>query len=151
MKVDFTPKQIVEQLDRFIIGQETAKKSVAVALRNRYRRMQLDETIKEEIVPKNILMISPIGDGKTEIARRIAKLVKALCIKVYARKYTGVGYVGRDIESMIRDLIEMSVRMIKEEKMAEVHHQAEIAANKELVKLLAPKVKKKSNTKNPFE
>ena len=151
MKVDFTPKQIVEQLDRFIIGQETAKKSVAVALRNRYRRMQLDETIKEEIVPKNILMIGPTGVGKTEIARRLAKLVKAPFIKVEATKYTEVGYVGRDVESMIRDLVEMSVRMVKEEKMAEVHHQAEIAANNELVKLLAPQVKKKSNTKNPFE
>src|SRR5699024_1570689 len=124
MKVDFTPKQIVEQLDRFIIGQETAKKSVAVALRNRYRRMQLDETIKEEIVPKNILMIGPTGVGKTEIARRLAKLVKAPFIKVEATKYTEVGYVGRDVESMIRDLVEMSVRMVKEEKMAEVHHQA---------------------------
>src|SRR5690625_1835639 len=112
MKVDFTPKQIVEQLDRFIIGQETAKKSVAVALRNRYRRMQLDETIKEEIVPKNILMIGPTGVGKTEIARRLAKLVKAPFIKVEATKYTEVGYVGRDVESMIRDLVEMSVRMV---------------------------------------
>lgn len=151
MKVDFTPKQIVEQLDRFIIGQESAKKSVAVALRNRYRRMQLDEMIKEEIVPKNILMIGPTGVGKTEIARRLAKLVKAPFIKVEATKYTEVGYVGRDVESMIRDLVEMSVRMVKEEKMGEVHHEAEKAANKELVKLLGPQVKKKSNTKNPFE
>src|SRR5690625_1800681 len=151
MTVDFTPRQIVDQLDRFIIGQESAKKSVAVALRNRYRRMQLDESIKEEIVPKNILMIGPTGVGKTEIARRLARLVKAPFIKVEATKYTEVGYVGRDVESMIRDLVEMSVRMVKEEKMAEVHDQAEIAANNELIKILAPQVKKKSNTKNPFE
>lgn len=151
MTVDFTPRQIVDQLDRFIIGQESAKKSVAVALRNRYRRMQLDESIKEEIVPKNILMIGPTGVGKTEIARRLARLVKAPFIKVEATKYTEVGYVGRDVESMIRDLVEMSVRMVKEEKMAEVHDQAEIAANNELIKILAPHVKKKSNTKNPFE
>src|SRR5690625_4155995 len=151
MKVDFTPKQIVEQLDRFIIGQESAKKSVAVALRNRYRRMQLDEMIKEEIVPKNILMIGPTGVGKTEIARRLAKLVKAPFIKVEATKYTEVGYVGRDVESMIRDLVEMSVRMVKEEKMREVHEQAKTAANNELIKLLAPLEKKKSTPKNPFE
>src|SRR5690625_4049372 len=106
MTVDFTPRQIVDQLDRFIIGQESAKKSVAVALRNRYRRMQLDESIKEEIVPKNILMIGPTGVGKTEIARRLARLVKAPFIKVEATKYTEVGYVGRDVESMIRDLVE---------------------------------------------
>ncbi len=151
MTVDFTPRQIVEQLDRYIIGQESAKKSVAVALRNRYRRMQLDEAIKDEIVPKNILMIGPTGVGKTEIARRLAKLVKAPFIKVEATKYTEVGYVGRDVESMIRDLVEMSVRMVKEEKMAEVHDQAKVAANNELVKLLAPEAKKKSSTKNPFE
>src|SRR5690625_2412643 len=151
MTVDFTPRQIVEQLDRYIIGQESAKKSVAVALRNRYRRMQLDELIKEEIVPKNILMIGPTGVGKTEIARRLAKLVKAPFIKVEATKYTEVGYVGRDVESMIRDLVEMSVRMIKEEKMAEVLDQAKIAANNELVKLLSPQVQKKSTTYNPLE
>lgn len=151
MTIDFTPRKIVEQLDRYIIGQENAKKSVAVALRNRYRRMQLDESIKEEIVPKNILMIGPTGVGKTEIARRLARLVKAPFIKVEATKYTEVGYVGRDVESMIRDLVEMSVRMIKEEKMAEVHEQAKVAANNELVKLLVPQVKKKTNTKNPFE
>src|SRR5690625_3978797 len=147
MKVDFTPKQIVEQLDRFIIGQETAKKSVAVALRNRYRRMQLDETIKEEIVPKNILMIGPTGVGKTEIARRLAKLVKAPFIKVEATKYTEVGYVGRDVESMIRDLVEMSVRMVKEEKMNKVMGKAEEEANKQLVKLLLPQEKKQSSPK----
>lgn len=151
MTVDFTPKQIVEQLDRFIIGQESAKKSVAVALRNRYRRMRLDESIKDEIVPKNILMIGPTGVGKTEIARRLAKLVKAPFIKVEATKYTEVGYVGRDVESMIRDLVEMSVRMVKEEKMSEVHEQAKVAANNELIKLLAPQAKKTSTTKNPFE
>src|SRR5690625_4481539 len=100
MGLDYTPKQIVEELDRYIIGQTNAKKSVAVALRNRYRRMQLDEKIKDEIVPKNILMIGPTGVGKTEIARRLAKLVGAPFVKVEATKFTEVGYVGRDVESM---------------------------------------------------
>lgn len=151
MANDLTPRQIVDQLDRYIIGQESAKKSVAVALRNRYRRMQLDASIKDEIVPKNILMIGPTGVGKTEIARRLAKLVKAPFIKVEATKFTEVGYVGRDVESMIRDLIEMSVRMVKEDKMDEVKGKAEVEANKQLVKLLLPQKKKQSSTKNPFE
>src|SRR5690625_3239932 len=125
----FTPKQIVDQLDQFIIGQRDDKRSVAVALRNRYRRMQLDESIKEEIVPKNILMIGPTGVGKTEIARRLAKLVGAPFVKVEATKFTEVGYVGRDVESMIRDLVEMAIRMTKEEKMKEVQSKAEDLAN----------------------
>src|SRR5690625_6555350 len=117
MTINYTPRQVVEQLDKYIIGQHHAKKSVAVALRNRYRRMKLDESLKEEIVPKNILMIGPTGVGKTEIARRLARLVKAPFIKVEATKFTEVGYVGRDVESIVRDLVEMSVRMVKEEKM----------------------------------
>ncbi|WP_368655190.1 ATP-dependent protease ATPase subunit HslU [Ornithinibacillus sp. 4-3] len=151
MAKDFTPRQIVNQLDQYIIGQQQAKKSVAVALRNRYRRMKLDGEIKDEIVPKNILMIGPTGVGKTEIARRLAKLVKAPFIKVEATKFTEIGYVGRDVESMVRDLVEMSVRMVKEEKITEVKDEAEVAANKKLVSLLVPKVKKESTVKNPFE
>ena len=120
MEVNYTPKKILELLDRYIIGQNAAKRSVAVALRNRYRRTLLEDSIKEEIVPKNILMIGATGVGKTEIARRLAKLVQAPFIKVEATKFTEVGYVGRDVESMIRDLVEMSLRIVKEEKMKEV-------------------------------
>ncbi|WP_163971215.1 HslU--HslV peptidase ATPase subunit [Oceanobacillus halotolerans] len=151
MGIDLTPKQIVDRLDQYIIGQNDAKKSVAVALRNRYRRMQLDDSIKEEIVPKNILMIGPTGVGKTEIARRLAKLVGAPFIKVEATKFTEVGYVGRDVESMVRDLVEMSLRMVKEEKMQKVRNKAEQEANKKLVELLVPKAKKEQTMKNPFE
>ncbi|MFC4557108.1 HslU--HslV peptidase ATPase subunit [Virgibacillus kekensis] len=151
MSTDYTPRQIVGQLDRYIIGQNDAKKSVAVALRNRYRRMKLDETLKDEVVPKNILMIGPTGVGKTEIARRLAKLVGAPFVKVEATKFTEVGYVGRDVESMVRDLVEMSLRMVKEEKMEEVRDRAEQEANKKLVQLLVPQAQKQNNMKNPFE
>ncbi|MFU0790941.1 ATP-dependent protease ATPase subunit HslU [Virgibacillus proomii] len=151
MGIDYTPKQIVEQLDKYIIGQKSAKRSVAVALRNRYRRMQLEDSLKDEIVPKNILMIGPTGVGKTEIARRLAKMVGAPFVKVEATKFTEVGYVGRDVESMIRDLVEMSVRMVKEEKMKKVLDKAEKEANKQLVKLLVPQAKTENQTKNPFE
>lgn len=151
MSIDYTPRQIVGQLDQYIIGQDKAKKSVAVALRNRYRRMKLDGSIKDEIVPKNILMIGPTGVGKTEIARRLAKLVGAPFVKVEATKFTEVGYVGRDVESMVRDLVEMSMRMVKEEKMKEVMDRAEDEANKKLVQLLVPQVKKQNSMKNPFE
>src|SRR5699024_9846928 len=151
MGLDYTPKQIVDELDRYIIGQTKAKKSVAVALRNRYRRIQLQEKIKDEIVPKNILMIGPTGVGKTEIARRLAKLVGAPFVKVEATKFTEVGYVGRDVESMVRDLVEMAFRMVKEEKMEEVKVEAERAATKKLVALLVSKTKKKNASKNPLE
>lgn len=151
MGMELTPRQIVEQLDKYVIGQKSAKRSVAVALRNRYRRMQLDDTIKEEIVPKNILMIGPTGVGKTEIARRLAKMVRAPFIKVEATKFTEVGYVGRDVESMVRDLVEMSVRMVKEEKLVNVQEAAEKEANKRLVNLLVPQTKKQTQMKNPFE
>src|SRR5690625_897334 len=151
MANNLTPKQIVEKLDYYIIGQNDAKRSVAVALRNRFRRMQLNEDMRNEIVPKNILMIGPTGVGKTEIARRLAKLVGAPFIKVEATKFTEVGYIGRDVESMVRDLVEMSVRMVKEEKMDEVKEQAKDEANKQLVKLLVPQAKKQSTIKNPFE
>lgn len=151
MALDYTPKKIVEKLDQYIIGQNKAKKSVAVALRNRYRRMKLDDAIKDEIVPKNILMIGPTGVGKTEIARRLANLVGAPFIKVEATKFTEVGYAGRDVESMVRDLVERSFRMVKEEKMEEVKSEAEKAATKKLVSLLIPQAKKKNSSKNPLE
>ncbi|TMN23571.1 HslU--HslV peptidase ATPase subunit [Lentibacillus cibarius] len=151
MGVHYTPKQIVEKLDQYIIGQPEAKKSVAVALRNRYRRMKLDDKLKEEIVPKNILMIGPTGVGKTEIARRLASMVNAPFAKVEATKFTEVGYVGRDVESMVRDLVEMALRMVKEEKMEEVKDKAGEEANKKLVQLLVPQAKKQNNVKNPFE
>ncbi|GAB4072497.1 HslU--HslV peptidase ATPase subunit [Barrientosiimonas marina] len=151
MGIDYTPKQIVEQLDRYIVGQAEAKKSVAVALRNRYRRMKLDAQIKDEIVPKNILMIGQTGIGKTEIARRLASMVSAPFIKVEATKFTEVGYVGRDVESMIRDLVEQALRMVKDEKMEEVKGRAEQEANKKLVELLVPQTKKQNSVKNPFE
>src|SRR5699024_5498037 len=134
MEVNYTPRQILEKLDHYIIGQQEAKRSVAVALRNRYRRMLLEETLKEEIVPKNILMIGPTGVGKTEVARRLARLVKAPFIKVEATKFTEVGYVGRDVESMVRDLVEMSMRIVKEEKMEKVKDKATEEANKKIVK-----------------
>lgn len=150
-KKTLTPRQIVERLDQYIIGQLEAKKAVAVALRNRYRRSKLSQELRDEIVPKNILMIGPTGVGKTEIARRIAKLAGSPFIKVEATKFTEVGYVGRDVESMVRDLIETSVRLVKEEKMLVVKGTAEENANKRLVRLLVPGKKKQSNVKNPFE
>ncbi|WP_163653545.1 ATP-dependent protease ATPase subunit HslU [Listeria sp. PSOL-1] len=147
-----TPKEIVERLDQYIIGQTGAKKSVAVALRNRYRRTLMDDDIRDEVIPKNILMIGPTGVGKTEIARRIAKIVRAPFSKVEATKFTEVGYVGRDVESMVRDLVEVAVHLVKEEKMQLVRIQAEKNAEKQLIKLLVPGQKKKqTNTQNPFE
>lgn len=148
---NLTPRQIVERLDQYIIGQKEAKKAVAVALRNRYRRGLLEENLRDEISPKNILMIGPTGVGKTEIARRMAKLVGAPFVKVEATKFTEVGYVGRDVESMVRDLVETSVRLVKEEKMASVKERAEENANRILVELLVPSNKKTVNYKNPLE
>ncbi len=130
--MNLTPKQIVEELDKYIIGQEKAKRAVAVALRNRYRRSRLPLEIMEEVTPKNIIMKGPTGVGKTEIARRLAKLVKAPFIKVEATKYTEVGYVGRDVESMIRDLVECSIRLVREEYVADVKVKAEAVALKRL-------------------
>ncbi|NLA83291.1 MAG: ATP-dependent protease ATPase subunit HslU [Clostridiales bacterium] len=146
--MNLTPKEIVRELDRFIIGQTEAKRSVATALRNRYRRNQLDEKIREEITPKNILMVGPTGVGKTEIARRLAKLVHAPFVKVEATKFTEVGYVGRDVESIIRDLVEAAIRMVKNEKMATVREKAAIAAEERILDSLLPPQKKKNST--PF-
>ncbi|WP_339851249.1 ATP-dependent protease ATPase subunit HslU [Paenibacillus sp. FSL W7-1088] len=146
-----TPRQIVTELDKYIVGQKQAKKSVAVALRNRYRRSLLPEHTQDDIVPKNILMIGPTGVGKTEIARRLAKLVGAPFVKVEATKFTEVGYVGRDVESMIRDLIETSLRMVKLERTEKVKDKAEEAANERIVHILAPSQSKSKNQRNPFE
>ncbi|GEN34112.1 ATP-dependent protease ATPase subunit HslU [Aneurinibacillus danicus] len=146
-----TPKQIVEQLDHFIVGQKRAKRSVAIALRNRYRRSLLPEEIRDEIVPKNILMIGPTGVGKTEIARRLAKLTGAPFIKVEATKFTEVGYVGRDVESMVRDLVETAIRIVKAEKMEQVKDRAEAMANERIVHILVPGKKSSQSYKNPLE
>ena len=135
--MDLSPRQIVAELNKHIIGQEEAKKSVAIALRNRYRRSQLSKELREEITPKNIIMKGPTGVGKTEIARRLAKLVKAPFIKVEATKYTEVGYVGKDVEGMVRDLVECAVRLVKDEKTAEVSVKATAAAERKMVKILA--------------
>lgn len=150
-KANLTPRQIVEKLDQYIVGQKEAKRAVAVALRNRYRRSLLNDQLRDEIVPKNILMIGPTGVGKTEIARRMAKLVRAPFIKIEATKFTEVGYVGRDVESMVRDLVETSVRLVKEEKIISVQEQAEQQANRRLVELLVPSTKKQNSFKNPLE
>lgn len=114
--IKFTPKDIVDRLNEYIVGQEEAKKKVAIALRNRYRRSLLDDEVKQEIAPKNILMMGPTGVGKTEIARRMAKIVGAPFLKVEATKFTEVGYVGRDVESMVRDLVDVAVRLVKDQK-----------------------------------
>ncbi len=140
---ELTPREIVRELDRYIIGQEDAKRAVAVALRNRYRRAQLDEAIREEVTPKNILMIGPTGVGKTEIARRLAKLTDAPFIKVEATKFTEVGYVGRDVESIIRDLMEAAIRLVKNQHSASVRNRAECAVEDRLVDLLTRTQKKK--------
>ncbi|OZQ78598.1 ATP-dependent protease ATPase subunit HslU [Paenibacillus odorifer] len=146
-----TPRQIVAELDKYIVGQKQAKKSVAVALRNRYRRSLLAEELRDEVVPKNILMIGPTGVGKTEIARRLAKLVNAPFIKVEATKFTEVGYVGRDVESMVRDLVETSIRMVKLERTEKVKDRAEELANERIVSILVPSSSKNKSQKNPFE
>jgi len=143
-----TPQEIVNELDRYIIGQHDAKRAVAVALRNRYRRAQLDAKIRDDITPKNIIMKGPTGVGKTEIARRLAKLVKAPFIKVEATKFTEVGYVGRDVESMIRDLVEIAVRLVRDEKLEEVHSKAYPIAEKKVKDWLL-QAKKKMNTETP--
>ncbi len=141
---DLTPRQIVAELDKFIVGQAKAKRAVAVALRNRYRRRQLPAGLREEVIPKNILMIGPTGVGKTEIARRLARLANAPFIKVEATKFTEVGYVGRDVDSMIRDLVQISFQLVEEEKTLEVRDRAKEAATERLLDLLHPVPKRES-------
>ncbi|MDT2674131.1 ATP-dependent protease ATPase subunit HslU [Enterococcus dongliensis] len=151
-EVNKTPKEIVSELDQYIIGQNDAKRSVAIALRNRYRRMQLEETMQQEVTPKNILMIGPTGVGKTEIARRLARIVKAPFVKVEATKFTEVGYVGRDVESMVRDLVENAITIVEKEQYSKVYSQALKRANKRLVKILVPGIKKEQKqSNNPYE
>src|SRR5262245_57437082 len=133
-----TPREIVAELDKYVVGQGKAKRAVAIALRNRYRRQRLPGEMAEEIAPKNILMIGPTGVGKTEIARRLARLAQSPFIKVEASKFTEVGYVGRDVESMVRDLVEIAVKMVREEREIEVREKARQAAEERVLDLLLP-------------
>ena len=133
---NFSPREIVSELDRYIVGQEEAKKAVAVALRNRWRRMQVPQNLRDEIVPKNILMVGPTGVGKTEISRRLAKLAKAPFIKVEATKFTEIGYVGRDVESIIRDLLEVALHSTRENMRKAVNAKAELAAEERVLEAL---------------
>jgi ATP-dependent HslUV protease ATP-binding subunit HslU len=148
---EYTPSQIVKELNRFIIGQHEAKRAVAIALRNRWRRQQVEDTIREEILPNNIILIGPTGVGKTEIARRLARLANAPFVKVEASKFTEVGYVGRDVESMIRDLTDYSVNMVKSEKTAEVQAKADELADERILDILIPPVKKPAHAGNAEE
>ncbi len=147
---NLTPRQIVAELDRFIIGQKAAKKSVAISLRNRWRRMNSDESIRDEILPNNIILIGPTGVGKTEIARRLARLAKAPFIKVEASKFTEVGYVGRDVESMIRDLTDIAITMVKSEMQESVKKKAEEQVEERILDLLIPPVKKPAGYSTGF-
>src|SRR5471032_1549776 len=148
---NMTPRQIVAELDRYIVGQAAAKRAVAIALRNRWRRKKLDPAIQDEVAPKNILMIGPTGVGKTEIARRLATLAGAPFVKVEATKYTEVGYVGRDVESMVRDLAEAAVRMVREERRADVVDAADKAAVERVIDILHPETRSPSQQQNnPF-
>ena len=133
---DFSPREIVSELDRYIIGQNDAKRAVAIALRNRWRRLQLDEKLREEVLPKNILMIGPTGIGKTEISRRLAKLAGAPFIKVEATKFTEVGYVGRDVEQIVRDLVEVAIAQTREKRRKDVRARAQLAAEERVVSAL---------------
>jgi len=146
---DLTPKQIVEELDKYIIGQSKAKRAVAVALRNRYRRRLLAEDIRDEVIPKNILMIGPTGVGKTEIARRLAQIAKAPFIKVEATKFTEVGYVGRDVDSMVRDLVQLAVRMVENEKIAEVQEEARNLVIDRILDIMQPMPKTEKEHHSP--
>ncbi|MEK7359845.1 MAG: ATP-dependent protease ATPase subunit HslU, partial [Planctomycetota bacterium] len=146
---ELTPRKIVEELDKYIIGQKNAKRSVAIAIRNRWRRHQLSDELREEVLPKNIIMIGPTGVGKTEIARRMASLVKAPFLKVEASKYTEVGYHGRDVETMIRDITEIGVNMVKSEMIKGVQKKAEKAAEEKLLNLLLPAVSKNADKSSP--
>ena len=152
---NMTPKEIVKELDKYIIGQDSAKKSVAVALRNRYRRSLIPEGMREEITPKNILMMGPTGVGKTEIARRLAKLMDAPFVKVEATKFTEVGYVGRDVDSMVRDLVEASIRITKQNRLQEKYSIAEEIAEEKIIEAIIPGKKKPAQNsggvRGPFD
>jgi ATP-dependent HslUV protease ATP-binding subunit HslU len=148
---ELTPRQIVAELDKYVVGQAAAKRAVAIALRNRIRRRRLPPELRDEVVPKNILMIGPTGVGKTEIARRIAKMVRAPFVKVEATKFTEVGYVGRDVDAMVRDLVETSLRIVRAEKLAEVEARAQELAEERLLDILAPLPKREPGYRNPLE
>src|ERR1700741_3965751 len=137
---ELTPREIVAELDKYVVGQSAAKRAVAIALRNRVRRQKLPADMAEEVMPKNIIMIGPTGVGKTEIARRLAKLANSPFLKVEASKFTEVGYVGRDVESMIRDLVEIAIEMVREEKLEDVADKAELNAEERLLDILLPPV-----------
>ncbi|MBN2199353.1 MAG: AAA family ATPase, partial [Candidatus Aminicenantes bacterium] len=143
---ELTPKEIVAELDKYIIGQKAAKKAVSIALRNRFRRRKLPPELADEIAPKNILMVGPTGVGKTEISRRLAKMTCSPFLKIEASKFTEVGYVGRDVESMIRDLARISVDMVRSEKMAEVEQKARVQSEERLLDLLLPSLHRKNGT-----
>ena len=145
-KSDYTPRQIVEKLDQYIIGQKEAKRAVSIALRNRFRRLKLPEEIREEVAPKNILMIGPTGSGKTEIARRLAKLCNAPFLKVEATKYTEVGYVGRDVESMVRDLMMVGYKDVKAEMEDSLREKSVSIVEEKLLDLLLPGSSEKNKT-----
>jgi len=149
--VELTPREIVAELDKYIVGQQEAKRAVAIALRNRYRRAKLPPELRDEVLPKNILMIGPTGVGKTEIARRLARLVNAPFVKVEATKFTEVGYVGRDVESMVRDLVETSIRMVRQERFAKVEDQARRLAEERIIEIMAPLRRRERQGRNPLE
>src|SRR5436309_14829546 len=147
---DLTPREIVSELDKYVVGQHDANRAVAIALRNRMRRQKLPPDIAEEIMPKNIIMIGPTGVGKTEIARRLARLANSPFLKVEASKFTEVGYVGRDVESMIRDLVEIAIDMVREEQREEVREKAEAQAQERLLDLLLPSTPAATNSTAGF-
>src|SRR3989442_4862643 len=143
---DLTPAKIVGELDRYIVGQRDAKRAVAVAMRNRWRRQQVEGDLRDEIAPKNIIMIGPTGVGKTEIARRLARLARAPFLKVEASKFTEVGYVGRDVDSIVRDLVEVAVKLVRDEEQAKVRARAREAAEEKLLDILLPRPVPQSST-----
>src|ERR1700754_3906478 len=147
---ELTPREIVAELDKHVVGQADAKRSVAIALRNRVRRQKLDPEMAEEVIPKNILMMGPTGVGKTEIARRLAKLANSPFLKVEASKFTEVGYVGRDVESMIRDLVDVAIDMVREEKLEDVADKAEMNAEERLLDLLLPSMPAQVQPQQPL-
>ena len=146
----FTPREIVSELDRYIVGQADAKRAVAIALRNRWRRQQLAPELREEVLPKNILMIGPTGVGKTEISRRLAKLAQAPFLKVEATKFTEVGYVGRDVEQIVRDLLEIGIAQVRERQRRDVEAQAEARAEERILDALVGDKASAGHARNPF-